>query len=182
MGCWSSNHSKAERLQALQKTNWFKQSQAAVHALASAFNTDAPSEEINLNDLDGDIVSHLLSLSEEAIQETEGTANSTNPSNSPESNYQSNFVSVCNNVACSYNITATLPPFTPTSHSTDGTTAMSHRYKASVLRGIMLDSGCLYFSTGVIPQYLAYCQTFGLVPHINRTKTKSVTFGDFKHM
>lgn len=136
--------------------------------LANSLGSDKE-EDIELDAEEDEIVSNVLSLSEDtssdASDENSWLAKEAHSHNTAAFNIKSN-----NNAWV--HALSPLPPEVQSPEDTvsDATEAMGRRYDSTAFRGLLIDYGCSYLSTGGIAQYVAYCRENGLEPEANTSK------------
>lgn len=167
-GCWSTNHSKEDRLAALRKNRQVRQFFTAVQEESEQEN------ETSVNDDNGD-------MNEEQLQELEDLAGTAHVvqvdlnlddeevrptgffATAEDSNNTTAYIACIRDAAVSHALTATL--------------SIDSRYDAEFFYGVMIDTGCARASSGGLSQYRAYCRHVGQPENIDPSKKVFCKFG-----
>lgn len=133
---------------------------------------------------DVEIGSNVLSLSED--KNYDGTDSDSDLDDEANSHNAAGFIQTCNNQAFAH-VLSGKPSGSETlkvsgaSEVSDATEAMERRYDSSAFRGLLINSGCSFISTGGIGQYIAYCREHGLKTEVDTTKKTAIVFTNKRH-
>lgn len=154
-GCWSTNHTKEERLKALQSNGTFKK--------LSAYFKEESSE--SSHDDDDIVLDELEQLSAQVSNDAANAPQSTHltPPQIEDEDNLSSFIAHLRESSAIHALTSDV--YKP------------RRYSEEHFYGIMVDSGCAKGSTGGREQYHAYCRHIGTQPSVQKSKSTRVTFG-----
>ena len=164
-GCWSTNHSKEERIAALRKNRQVRQFLTTVSD--SEGGDSAPVDEGDENrDLDDAQLEELEDLAGPAlVVQIDVDVDDCDEDEQPTCYFATTddddnataYIASARDAAVSHALTATFDN--------------DSRYNDEFFYGVMIDTGCARASSGGLPQYRAYCRYIGQTENIDTSKT-----------
>lgn len=146
-GCWSTKHSRQERMEALKKNKGYRTMMASINTPED--NADTEMDDA-LDIIEGTVVNFMDTDNWHDAQDDQ-----------PESEMQMH----------SYLAEASVL------HTLSRSVQAPKRYTSDVFQGILLDTGASYASTSSKDQYKAYCAFVGLPQKIKPSSESTIRFG-----
>ena len=170
-GCWSTNHSKKERIDALRKNRQVRQFLTTVSD--SDDGDAAPADEVEDNrDIDDAHLEELEELAGPALVvqidvDTDECDEDEQPTcyfaKADDEDNTTDYIASARDASVSHALTATFKN--------------DSRYNDEFFYGVMIDTGSARASSGGLPQYRAYCRHIGHAENIDTSKTVYCKFG-----
>lgn len=164
VGCWSSNHTPAERMAALRKNK-----AARVYILENLKDSDSDEERGEIEDAVNEVEDlQALILNVGQPEDNVDNGDLTDPSYNPTSDGPRStqaFAAEMMDIAALHAI------------NKDKFPSAAKRYGSSEFYGIAVDTCCNYHSTGGRNQYIAYCKFVGIEPTMSSPTQIGVKFG-----
>lgn len=159
-GCWSTKHTREERMRSLRKKKSFQAMMA----------------ELDENAVPADDLEEILQNFESAAAFlTEGHEEKNTPTESDDTTPGCH-ITFCSDAKTSSELFSYLSE-SATMHALTTKTLHPARYTPEHFYGIMIDTGCSYASTSGHAQYQAYCKYTGASPNIDKERSSTVMFG-----
>lgn len=152
-GCWSTNHTTKERLEALKRNKTVRQFLTDVSTEDQSDQQN--SEEMALDEIEN-ITAHIIDIDSQSLN-----------------NEPLRYIQDFDNENCPGQVSTFTSNMTNsiTIHALTGNILQCSRYNSDKFHGILVDTGAARGSTSSESQYVAYCQHVGQKPQIKASKT-----------